>query len=141
MVRQKITVVNHYEILQTFHGGSMVIRGIYNALSEWFDITLVTFHDDLDLYCDRIWMNEHFCIVPLEKPVALKEIESDFIQEVALDKINVYDSSIAVSRYYVGVTKFVCAVQRIAVDSAILIAEHPYTYRLLKNALPNNIIW
>ena len=141
MGRQKITGANHYDILQTFHGGSLSLRGEYKALSEWFDITLLTFHDDLDIYYDKVWMNEHYCVVPIAKPDALKEIENDFCHEAALDKINVYDSSIAVTRYYAGVTKFVSAVQNIAADSAVLIAEHPYTYRLLSHAMPDKSIW
>ena len=141
MTRQKVLAVNLYDILQTYHGGSLVIRGLYTSLSEWFDITLVTFHDDMDILFDQVWLNKHFCVVPLAKPKILNEREKMLNRELGFEKIGISDPSIPTSRYYAEVPEFVNAIQRFAQDSIVVITEHPYTYNLLKHAVPDKRIW
>ena len=59
MSRQRITGINFYDILppSSNHGGSIAIKGFYNALSRYFDVTLITINDELDVYYDAIQIN------------------------------------------------------------------------------------
>ena len=53
MGRPEITAVNHYNVFPFNHGGSLGIRGLYKALSEWFDINIITFVVE-DVYPDEL---------------------------------------------------------------------------------------
>ncbi|MCL2661925.1 MAG: glycosyltransferase family 4 protein [Oscillospiraceae bacterium] len=141
MERQKITVINFYDIRQLHHGGVRVMQGLYSALSEWFDVTLVTFHEDLDIFSDKIWINKKLYLSTIAKSDELKEIEKEYHKEVGFDNMGIIDPSLAASRYYADRPELVSAIQKIAEDSAIVITEHPYTYRVLKRAIPAKTIW
>jgi glycosyltransferase involved in cell wall biosynthesis len=143
MARRKITVVNFYDILHANHGGgSLVIKGLYSALSKWFDISLVTYHDECDIYSDRIMINKSFSVISIPKPNVLKGMEKRFYKEAGFEKVEIYfDPSIPAARYYADSAELVETTRKIAADSDIVITEHPYTYRLLKRAVPNKCIW
>ena len=141
MTRPKITSVNFYDVLRATHGGSICVRGLNNELSKWFDVALVTFHEDLDIYFDKVSINEHFYVTTIAKPNSLKETERAFYSEADFEKVNLLDPSMTAGRYYSEIPEFVASLQKIAVESTVVITEHPYTYRLIKRAVPEKRIW
>ncbi|MCL2661924.1 MAG: glycosyltransferase [Oscillospiraceae bacterium] len=142
-MRKRILTVNFYDILHVNHGGgSFCVRGLQSALSKWFDITLVSYHDEYDIYSSRIWINKNLCVASIPKPDTLRDTEKRFYREEGFEKVDIFfDPSLPATRYYADFVELMDPIYEIAADSDILITEHPYTYRLLKQAAPGKCIW
>jgi glycosyltransferase involved in cell wall biosynthesis len=132
--------VNYYFILPADHGGKIAIREYYTALSEWFDITIVNIVGFRGIFKDEIVISEHVKIVLLTVPKSFREI---FNNLAMCYNIAPYTSDItrtmAIARLC-GESYFVERLKEIAKDSAIIITEHVYAYRLVKEVSEGKLL-
>ncbi|MDC7279106.1 glycosyltransferase [Butyrivibrio fibrisolvens] len=141
MQRKQITAVNHYDVYPFNHGGSLGIRGLYKALSEWVDVNLITLVRD-DSYADEIFINNHIKIIPIKVP---KEFDDDllkrFMDSEGIRDVDDVDWDQIIIRYYHENIKIIDEIRRLSKDSILVIAEHVYTWKLVKLSCPDKHLW
>jgi len=140
MQRPQITAVNHYDVFPFNHGGSLGIRGLYKALSEWFDINIVTFVN-WDIYPDEVPISKHIKVIPIVKPRYIIDLEEEMHTKYNMRSATLIDDSPAVGRYYHNCPEIVNRVREITKDSLIVLAEHTFTYRIIAAACPDKHLW
>lgn len=141
MQRPKITAVNHYNVFPFNHGGKLGIRGLYKALSEWFDINIVTIDADNGLIKHEVPISNHIMVYSLPLPVDVLSLQQQMFQKYGMKRSTVLDPSLAVVRYYHRSEPLLSEIRDIAFDSDIVIAEHVYTWNLVKAACPDKHLW
>ncbi len=141
MQRKTITAVNHYDVFPFNHGGSLGIRGLYKALSEWVDVNIVTIVRE-HVYADDVWINNHVRVIPLYVPIEFEKacIEEFKEAEKILDNDDV-DIDQVFMRYFCENEEIIERIRHITGDSILVLAEHVYTWRIVKKACPNKPIW
>jgi glycosyltransferase involved in cell wall biosynthesis len=138
MNRPQITVVNLYDIFPINHGGKLAIYGLYSALSEWFEVNLVTLNKIL-CHKDRMNINKHFKIFQIERTPIQKKYEKIYADS--------YNTSTAVTHIMVmykkaaEMTKHIETLIEISKESSVLIAEHVYTWPLIKTVAKGKRLW
>jgi len=140
MKRPQITAVNHYDIFPFNHGGSLGIRGLYKALSEWFDVNIITFVN-YDIYPDEVAISNHVKVIPIVKPRELIALEEEMHKKYNMNSGTLADSSPATIRYYHKFPEIIDRVRDIAEDSLLVIAEHTFTYLIIETACPSKHLW
>jgi glycosyltransferase involved in cell wall biosynthesis len=140
MKRPHITVINYYDISSFDNGGKLVIRGLYKALSEWFDITICCLGCS-DFLKDIIPLNAHLDVAFLAKPKILDKLHDDFIAEYKLGEKGNPDYEIITARECGNIEEYLDTIQTISDKSDIIITEHVYTYRLLKKIGLGKQLW
>ncbi len=135
MYRRKITAINHYDVFPFNSGGSLAVRGLENGLSKWFDINLITFVTG-DIYPSHIKISDHVTVYPVLVPEELVDQQNEFYKEYGMGKDTIYDSSILVMRLFHENTYIIKRIREIGANSDLLIAEHVYTWRIIKTAFP-----
>jgi len=140
MKRPQITAVNHYDIFPFNHGGSLGIRGLYKALSEWFDVNIITFVN-YDIYPDEVAISNHVKVIPIVKPRELITLEEEMYKKYNMNSGTLVDSSPSVIRYYHKFPEIIDRVREISGDSLIVIAEHTFTFKIIETACPSKHIW
>ena len=135
MKRQEVTIVNHYDILLFNHGGARAIKGLYGALSRWLDINIIMFTDN-EYIQDRIQISDHIIVFPL------MYTKTDYILcgDMNEEKHNL-DKTVFVMCDYHNDADIIKRVATIAAASFAVIAEHVYTWRIIKRACPNKHLW
>ena len=141
MARKTITAVNHYDVFPFNHGGSLGIRGLYKALSEWVDVNIVTIVRE-HVYADEVWINNHVRVIPLYVPV---EYEKGCIEEFKKTKKILDNDDVDVDqvfmRYFCKNEDIIEKIRKITEDSILVLAEHTYTWRVVKKACVDKPIW
>lgn len=140
MSRPVLTAVNHYCLFPFNHGGSLGIRGLYKALSEWFDINIVAFVVP-EYYPQEIYINKHIRIINIPLPEKLKKIQRDMYDEYGMSIDTMFDSSPTVVRHYHEFDEIVNKVKEIAKDSTVVLAEHVFTWNIIKKACGDKHLW
>ena len=140
MKRPCITAVNHYNVYPFNHGGSLGIRGLYKALSEWFDVNIVTFitHDS---YPNETYISKHVKVIPIVLPQRLIDMQYEMYKEYEMSDDTFVDSSPAVIRWYHQFPEIINRIKEISKDSTIVIAEHVFTWNIIKTACPEKHLW
>lgn len=141
MARKTITAVNHYDVFPFNHGGSLGIRGLYKALSEWVDVNIVTIVRE-HVYADEVWISNHVRVIPLYVPVEYEKgcIEEFKKAEKILDNDDV-DIDQVFMRYFCENDNVIEKVRQIGKDSILVLAEHVYTWRIVEKAFSDKPIW
>lgn len=140
MGRPEITAVNHYNVFPFNHGGSLGIRGLYKALSEWFDINIITFVVE-DVYPDELKISKHVKVIPIVLPEELIRIQYAMYKEYGMNKGTLIDSSPTVVLWYHKFPQIIERVREIAKNSIVVFAEHVFTWRIVKTACPHKHLW
>lgn len=140
MKRPEITAVNHYNVFPFNHGGSLGIRGLYKALSEWFDINIITFVIQ-DFYPDEVEISQHMKVIPIVLPKELVQIEYAMYEKYGMGKDTLIDPSPTVVLWYHQFPEIIERVQEIAKNSLVVFAEHTYTWNIIKTACPDKHLW
>ncbi len=138
--RPVISAVNHYDVFPFNHGGSLGIRGLYKGLSEWFDVNIITFCTK-DKYADRVKISDHVTVIPLVVPEELVKRQNKMFRKYDMTADTLVDSSPAVMRWYHEYPEIVEEIRRICSDSEIVLAEHVFTWRIIKAACPEKHLW
>lgn len=138
--RPEITAVNHYNVFPFDHGGSLGIRGLYKALSEWFDVNIVTFVTQ-DVHPDVLAISPHVKVFTLVLPEKLARMQYEMYEAYGMGKDTLTDSSPAVVKWYHRFPELVERVREIAEHSEIVLAEHVFTWRIVKAACPDRHLW
>lgn len=138
--RPEITAVNHYNVFPFDHGGSLGIRGLYKALSEWFDVNIVTFVTQ-DVHPDVLAISPHVKVITLVLPEELTKMQYEMYEKYGMGKDTLTDSSPAVVKWYHRFPEIVERVREIAANSKIVLAEHVFTWRIIKAACPDKHLW
>ena len=138
--RPQITAVNHYDIFPFDHGGSLGIRGLYKALSEWVDVNIVTFVTQ-DTCPDEVMISNHVKVIPIVLPKELYAEQEELYKKYGMTFDTLIDSSPIVMRSYHKYSEIVSRVEQIAKDSIIVIAEHVFSWRIIKTACPDKHLW
>ena len=139
-MRPQLTAVNHYDVFPFNHGGSLGIRGLYKGLSEWFDINIVTFVN-WDAYPNEVPISKHIKVIPIVKPKKLIELEEAMYKEYGMHSGTLIDYSPSTGRYYAEFPEILEQIKTIAENSLIVLAEHTFTYRIIKKACPGKRLW
>lgn len=126
--RHEITTVNHYDVFPFDNGGKLYIRDYYKALSEWFNINIISFVTS-DIYEDITPINKYIRVFSIQVPEELK---------TRRDLYDLYEEWIA--KEFHKNDKVIEAVRNIGANSSIVFAEHCYTYRIISNAFPDKTI-
>ena len=134
-MRFKITAINHYDVFPFNSGGSMAVRGLELGLSNWFDVNLITF-TTRNIYADEIRISDHLTVYPILVPADLIKKQDEFYEYYGMNGETIYDSSINIMRWYHKNPYIIERVKEIARDSILMIAEHVYTWKILKTACP-----
>ena len=140
MPRPVLTAVNHYCLFPFNHGGSLGIRGLYKGLSEWFDINIVTF-GGVNYYPKEIYISKHIKVIYIVLPSKLQDIQNRMSQEYGMSASTVIDSSPTVLQWYHKFPEIVDEVRDIAKDSIVVLAEHVFTWNLIKEACTDKHLW
>jgi len=140
MKRPHITVINYYNILSFDNGGKLVIRGLYKALSEWFDITICCLGCG-DIFKDIIPLNANLNVALLAKPKILDKLRDDFVAEYKLGEKGNPDYEMITARECGNLEEYLDTIRTISDKSDIIITEHVYTYRLLKKIGLGKQLW
>lgn len=140
MKRPKLTGVNHYNVFPFNHGGSLAIRGLYKGLSEWFDVNIVAFITH-DCYPRELNISNHIRITTIVLPEELIQSQEAMYEKYGMSDDTVIDSAPAVAALYHQYPEIVNQVREIAADSVAVLAEHVYTWRLIKTACPEKHLW
>lgn len=140
MKRPMITGVNHYNLFPFNHGGSLAIRGLYKGLSEWFDVNIIAFITH-DCYPPEINISKHIRITTIVLPEELIQEQEAMYEKYGMSDDTVIDSAPAVAALYHQYPEIVNQVREIAADSVAVLAEHVYTWRLIKTACPEKHLW
>ena len=140
MSRPQLTAVNHYDVFPFNHGGSLGIRGLYKALSEWFDINIITFVN-WDIYPNEVSISNHIKVIPIVKPRGFIELEEEMHKAYNMHSGTLIDVSPSVGRYCHTFPEIISKVREIAGRSIIVIAEHAYTFRIISSACPDKHLW
>lgn len=140
MHRPQITAVNHYDVFPFDHGGSLGIRGLYKAMSEWFDVNIITFvtHDP---YPEKVKISNHVTVIPIVLPAELTKKQYELYEEYGMGKDTLVDSSPAVMRWYHEYPEIIDRVREISSDSVLVLAEHVFTWKIIKKACPDKHLW
>jgi len=123
MNRPQITVINHYDIFPINNGGKLAIYGLYRALSKWFDVNLVTLGKNL-IHKEKIDVNKYFKIFPIEIPTQNRQMKF-------------YEYILTIGK----TPEYIEPLMKISRESSVLIAEHAYTWRLIKNIGNGKRLW
>lgn len=138
-MRPQITVVNHYNILNRVnHGGNQAIKGLYKGLSRFFDVNIIIFTDD-EKYKDEVVLCAGVKIIPILIPNSLRDEQKKLLAKLFPHKRP--DDAIAYIRLYHLNDELVETVRKIAEDSVIVVAEHVYTWKLIKQSCPEKHLW
>ena len=121
MGRPEITAVNHYNVFPFNHGGSLGIRGLYKALSEWFDINIITFVVE-DVYPDELEISKHVKVIPIVLPEELIHIQYAMYEEYGMGKDTLIDSSPTVVLWYHKFPEIIERVREISKNSIVVFA-------------------
>ena len=140
MKRPKLTGVNHYNVFPFNHGGSLAIRGLYKGLSEWFDVNIITF-TLRDRFPDEVYISKHIKVIPIVLPDSLAKAQLDMYAAYGMTSSATADSAPVVARLYHKYPEIVERVREIAADSVAILAEHTYTWRIIKEACPDKPLW
>ena len=140
MLRAQLTAVNHYDVFPFNHGGSLGIRGLYKALSEWFDVNIITFVTH-DYFPEEVYISDHVKVIPIVLPEKLVQMQYAMYEEYGMDEHTMVDSSPAVVRWYHEFPEVINRVKEIAKKSFIVLAEHVFTWRIIKKACPDKHLW
>jgi len=140
MARPQLTAVNHYDVFPFNHGGSLGIRGLYKALSEWFDVNIITFVTH-DFFPDEVAISNHVKVIPIVLPEELIKIQYSMYNEYGMNDNTLVDSSPTVVRWYHKFPEIIDKVRDIAEQSEVVLAEHVFTWRIVKTACPNKHLW
>lgn len=140
MKRPHLTAVNHYNVYPFNHGGSLGIRGLYKGLSEWFDVSIVTFVTQ-DMYPEETYISKHIKVIPIVLPEKLIEMQYELYDKYGMSDDTFVDSSPAVIRWYHKFPEIVERIREIAEDSIVVLAEHVFTWNLVKTACPEKHLW
>lgn len=140
MKRPQLTAVNHYDVFPFNHGGSLGIRGLYKALSEWFDINIITFVTH-DYFFDSVSISNHVKVIPIVLPEKLVEIQYKMYTEYHMSEQTLIDSSPTVVRWYHKFPEIIDKVREIAKDSVVVLAEHVFTWNIVKIACQGKHLW
>ncbi len=135
-MRPQITAINHYDVFPFNNGGSMAVLGLEKGLSTWFDINLIAFVSNLS-YPDKIKISDHITVYPVLVPEELLERQRDFYDAYGMNKDTIFDSSIVIMRFYHENPYIIEKVRQIGKDSVLFIAEHVYTWKIIKAAFPD----
>lgn len=138
--RPEITAVNHYNIFPFDHGGSLGIRGLYKALSEWFDVNIVTFVTK-DVHPDELAISPHVKVITLVLPEELIKLQYEMYEKYGMGRDTLVDSSPTVVAWYHKFPEIVERVREIAKNSEVVLAEHVFTWRIIKAACPDKHLW
>lgn len=140
MSRPTLTAVNHYCLYPFNHGGSLGIRGLYKGLSEWFDINIITFSVP-DCYPKELYINKHIKVINIVLPEKLKEIQNDMYAHYGMSSSTMVDSSPTVMQWYHKFPEIVDEVREISKNSVVVLAEHVFTWNLIKEACKGKHLW
>ena len=140
MARPQLTAVNHYDVFPFNHGGSLGIRGLYKALSEWFDVNIITFVTH-DFFPDEVAISNHVKVIPIVLPEELIRIQYSMYEEYGMNDNTLVDSSPTVVRWYHKFPEIIDKVREIAEQSEVVLAEHVFTWRIVKTACPDKHLW
>ncbi|MBR3622794.1 MAG: hypothetical protein IKN43_05550, partial [Selenomonadaceae bacterium] len=140
MSRSVLTAVNHYCLFPFNHGGSLGIRGLYKALSEWFDINIVTFSVP-NYYPKELYINKHIKVINIVLPKKLADLQKEMYKEYGMKSDTVIDSSPAVLRWYHKFSEIIDEIRQIVKDSDVVLAEHAFTWYLIKKACLGKHLW
>ncbi len=140
MGRIQITAVNHYDVFPFNHGGSLGIRGLYKALSEWVDVNIITFIS-ADVYPGEVKISDHVTVIPIVLPAELNKRQEDFYKKYNMGKSTMVDSSPFVMEEYHKDPYIIERVREIAKDSLIVITEHVFAWEIVKTACPDKHLW
>jgi len=129
-IRPQITAINHYDLFPIDHGGKLAIYGLYLALTEWFDVNLITL-SPVFMRKKMIQLNQYFRVYPIELAAGPGEsIGSD-----------PYTHSILTLRDCVTRREYIEPIRKIAEESSIIIAEHAYTWPFVKAVGRGKHLW
>lgn len=140
MKRPQLTAVNHYDVFPFNHGGSLGIRGLYKALSEWFDINIITFVTH-DYFPEEVAISDHVKVMPIVLPEKLTKLQYEMYEQYGMSDKTLVDSSPTVVRWYHQFPEIIERVRGIAKDSDVVLAEHVFTWRIVKVACPEKHLW
>ena len=140
MSRPVLTAVNHYCLFPFNHGGSLGIRGLYKGLSEWFDINIITFSVP-DCYPKELYISKHIRVINIVLPEELTKIQNQMYKKYGMSSSTMVDSSPTVIQWYHKFPEIVDEVRRIAKDSVVVLAEHVFTWNLIKEACSDKHLW
>lgn len=140
MGRPELTAVNHYNVFPFNHGGSLGIRGLYKALSEWFDVNIITFVTQ-DFCPDEVAISNHVKVIPIVLPEELVKIQMAMYEKYGMGKETLVDSSPTVIQWYHKFPEIIKRVRKIAEGSIVVLAEHVFTWRIIKTACPEKHLW
>jgi glycosyltransferase involved in cell wall biosynthesis len=133
--RPQLTAVNHYNVFPFNHGGSLGIRGLYKGLSEWFDINIVTFVTS-KLFKSEVYISNHVKVIAIRLPEELAEKQQEIYREYKL-----IDAVPIVIRLYHKYPELIEKVRAVAKESEVVLAEHVYTWNIIKAACPDKHLW
>jgi len=140
---KKIVVVNSYKAFPPIHGGHIAMNGLYGNLARWLDVEIVDFVD-VNLMEKKRLISSNFTQNSLYKDDIFDE-EQNFVSHEMYysdDASKTFgDTSIFCDRNYKDVQRFVDEIKHVSEDAELVIAEHPYTYKLIKKACPDKRIW
>jgi glycosyltransferase involved in cell wall biosynthesis len=138
MSRPHITVVNYYSVFPFNNGGKLATRDFYKALSEWFDITVVCLSGfRRNALVPSLDLTQHLKIISLTCPGDLEKMDMELQREyqVKMSCEPTYVMSIVRDGHHCSeIVKQLCEISK---NSSIIIAEHAYTYHLVRAAAEN----
>ena len=130
MKRPEITVVNHYDIFLYNHGGVQAIKGLYKELSRWCDVNIIVL-TNIDCHPEKIKISKNITVYPIVMPYKLRKLEKE----------NFFNQAYAIAKYGHTFNNVIRSVHNISQNSDIVIAEHVYTWRIIKNACQGKRLW
>lgn len=140
MSRPILTAVNHFCIFPFNFGGALAIRGLYKGLSEWFDINIITF-SVADCYPKELYLNKHIKVITIVVPPTLVALEKEMYKKYGMSSTTMVDPSLAVLKLYHQIPEIVDEVRNITQDSLVVLAEHVFTWNLIKEACREKHLW
>ena len=135
MTKKKITVLNHYDILQKENGGAQAIKGLYYNLSKHFNIDIITF-GSYAYYPEIVKLTDRISVIPID---VSNDVENQ-VKEIC-KKYEDSDPTVAISHCYSKCQYFIDTVRKRSYESIVVIVDHPYTWKLVKKACPDKHLW
>lgn len=130
MKRMELTIVNHYDICSQNTGGAQAVKGLYEGLSRWFDINIIVFTPQ-NYYPESLKISKYITVHPITIPDELRFYNDGSSKYWAYNFV----------KYYHKDPNIIEKVREIAKKSVIVIAEHVYTWRIIKVACEEKIKW
>lgn len=140
MQRPKITTVNHYDIFPVHHGGKLAIMGLWQAMSKYFDVNIITFVSS-ECYPKTVKISEHIFVFPVVVPDEIQNLQKDIASRFDLSEVNFADDSINVMLNFHKSRVLTDNIRKIGKDSFIVMAEHVYTWNIIKKVFPDKHLW